>query len=103
MAFLRAIHTQRGVLTGSKIERPSRLDANHPEVGSKINAFRDFDAVKLIVASGHCPSQGGYSKLKNRRKRLSVQQMRKQLVKARRKIRKLQISTNLGDQGACPT
>jgi hypothetical protein len=53
MPFLRAVHAESSVLAGAKVESSVGLNANHPEVGSKIRPLGYFDPVKFIVTTGH--------------------------------------------------
>jgi hypothetical protein len=47
------VDSERGILPRDKIEFASTTDAEHPEVGSEINAFRDLRAVELLVGNRH--------------------------------------------------
>src|SRR5271170_1714921 len=52
-AFSAALHSQRGVLPGNKLEVSTHTDAEHPQVRCKIDAPGNLRVVKLVVRSCH--------------------------------------------------
>src|SRR5581483_10222632 len=52
-AFLRALYPKCRILSGRELEFTPGIDADHPQIGGKIDTLGDLRVIKLIVGCWH--------------------------------------------------
>src|SRR5581483_6328254 len=52
-AFLRALHPKSRILSGRELEFAAGVDADHPQIGGKIDTLGDLRVIKLVVGCWH--------------------------------------------------